>query len=782
MELPERILDYLSTAKQPVESEQLAKEFDEDHQKVVGAIKSLESLGNLIQTEIKTIKQWNLSAEGEEVVKRGSHEAVLFSAVPQDGSGISKQDLMNNVGAAIGKIGFSKALQQGWILIDKADGGLVKRKLESITDIVKNDLSALSQADKQDTVPEKLLAEYKKRKLVEEKTVKRYVLTKGEKFTTKIEKAATDLTAEMIASGEWKTANFKPYNFEALGIQPPAGHLHPLLKVRAEYRQIFLEMGFSEMPTNNFVESSFWNFDALFQPQQHPARDAHDTFFISDPAEAMNFPMDYLEKVKKVHSKGGFGSQGYGYDWKIEEAKKNLLRTHTTAVSARMLYKLAQEYQSTGIFEPKKYFSIDRVFRNETLDATHLAEFHQIEGVVADKGLTLGDLLGIINAFFEKLGIKKIRFKPAYNPYTEPSMEIFSYHEGLKKWVEIGNSGVFRPEMLLPMGLPNDVSVIAWGLSLERPTMIKYGINNIRDLVGHKIDLKMVQENPLCRLDKDNRRPLSAFFNITENRWNEIESKLGSLVSRVSRLRQQVGLTPVKKDAFTSLGEKDQILKDLVIHSNPEFPPYSVQFFLIALSQMFPIHTSVHVHSSLTKEVSYELKDFLDLKDVNNQANCNARSNCKYGITIIWKDIGKDPLLVINPGSHVKGEVNIIRYLSRLVDSLTNNLSSVKHLINYDMLSPAKVAQMDEHLDSIHQFIHNECPKERKVLLADLLNCKNNISDASSICDIAMLSICKQEQARNANILSKNDKQSVNNIRNRCIANNPFVKTTELIL
>ena len=191
-------------------------------------------------------------------------------------------------------------------------------------------------------------------------------------------------------------------------------------------------------------------------------------FYFSEPAQATYFPQDYLEKVKKVHSEGGFGSQGYGYDWKIEEAKKNLLRTHTTAVSARMLYKLGQECQKTGTFEPKKYFSIDRVFRNETLDATHLAEFHQIEGLVADHDLTLGDLIGIINVYFKKLGIEKLRFKPAYNPYTEPSMEIFSYHEGLQKWVEIGNSGVFRPEMLLPMGLPNDVSVIAWGLSLER--------------------------------------------------------------------------------------------------------------------------------------------------------------------------------------------------------------------------------------------------------------------------------------------------------------------------
>ena len=189
--------------------------------------------------------------------------------------------------------------------------------------------------------------------------------------------------------------------------------------------------------------------------------------------------------------------QGYRYDWKKSEAQKNVLRTHTTAVSSRMLYALAQQKE----FKPVKYFSIDRVFRNETLDATHLAEFHQVEGVVADKSVTLGDLVGILQEFFSKLGMQKLRFKPAYNPYTEPSMEIFGYHEGLKKWVEIGNSGVFRPEMLLPMNLPEDVNVIAWGLSLERPTMIKLGIDNIRDLVGHKVDLQMVYDSAICAMD-----------------------------------------------------------------------------------------------------------------------------------------------------------------------------------------------------------------------------------------------------------------------------------------
>lgn len=159
-----------------------------------------------------------------------------------------------------------------------------------------------------------------------------------------------------------------------------------------------------------------------------------------------------------------------------------------------MLYKLANQ---PGGFTPQKYFSVDRVFRNESMDATHLAEFHQVEGVVADYDLSLGDLIGVISEFFKKIGMTDVRFKPAYNPYTEPSMEIFAFHPDLNKWTEVGNSGVFRPEMLLPMGLPENVRVIAWGLSLERPTMIKYRLNNIRDLFGHKVDLEQTRSAKL---------------------------------------------------------------------------------------------------------------------------------------------------------------------------------------------------------------------------------------------------------------------------------------------
>lgn len=269
------------------------------------------------------------------------------------------------------------------------------------------------------------------------------------------------------------------------------------------------------------METGFWNFDALFVPQQHPARDLQDTFYISDPARAdkpradpsqrphdtcrnesgghqsqLNYEQ-YWQNIQQVHENGKYGSIGYRYPWDEDESLRLVLRTHTTAVSTHVLHKLAANPR------PARYFSIDRVFRNESVDATHLAEFHQVEGVIADFGLTLGGLIGFMETFFAKMGVHGLRFKPAYNPYTEPSMEIFGWHEGLGRWVEIGNSGMFRPEMLEPMGLPRDMRVYGWGLSLERPTMIKYGVKNIRELLGHKVDLNFIEQNPAVRLERD---------------------------------------------------------------------------------------------------------------------------------------------------------------------------------------------------------------------------------------------------------------------------------------
>ena len=176
----------------------------------------------------------------------------------------------------------------------------------------------------------------------------------------------------------WRGESFKAYNLvPGAGAPPAGGHQHPLLKVRQQFREIFLQLGFAEMPTNNFVESGFWNFDTLIQPQMHPARDAHDTFFLKTPERAHKAPEDYVERVRTMHESGGHGSIGHQYAWKRAEADKNILRTHTTAVSARCLHKLAQDG-----FKPARFFSIDRVFRNEAVDRTHLAEFHQVEGVI----------------------------------------------------------------------------------------------------------------------------------------------------------------------------------------------------------------------------------------------------------------------------------------------------------------------------------------------------------------------------------------------------------------
>ncbi|XP_059462755.1 phenylalanine--tRNA ligase alpha subunit, cytoplasmic [Corylus avellana] len=482
----EAILGYLAKNEEIADSGEFAAKHGLDHDDVVNVIKSLHGFQYVDAQDIKR-ETWVLTDEGNMYAAAGSPEGQLFFAVPAEG-GIPREELQKKLSPLVFKIGCAQAAKNKWVDMGKQ----VSRKVKHVEDRVKDLLLQIKDGQVIDQDDIKAL---KGRKLIAPQTWNGYSVKKGPSYAPQRKKFVADLTREMLQSGDWKNLEFKEYNFNAKGQPIEGGHLHPLNKVRHQLRMIFLQMGFEEMPTDRFVESSFWNFDALFQPQQHPARDAHDTFYLKAPSTTKELPEDYVERVKRVHESGGYGSRGYDYNWSRDEANKNLLRTHTTAVSSRMLYMLAQKP-----FTPKRYFSIDRVFRNEAVDRTHLAEFHQIEGLICDRGLTLGDLIGVLHDFFSRLGMAKLRFKPAYNPYTEPSMEIFSYHEGFGKWVEVGNSGMFRPEMLLPMGLPEDVRVIAWGLSLERPTMILYGINNIRDLFGHKVDLGLIKINPICGL------------------------------------------------------------------------------------------------------------------------------------------------------------------------------------------------------------------------------------------------------------------------------------------
>lgn len=468
-----------------------------DSQEILGSLDSLKAHGKLIYTKKDTI-YYNLTDEGKNILDNGSYEIRLIQLISRVGK-LQIKDVMTHMGSH-GKIGQSNAFKNGWIKKSLENELTLNEKIGDISLLNDKTRELLMKIEKKDfsQIDEKILNELKKRKLIIPKKDTTFHITKGSDFSTVLKKLETDMTSDMVSSGSYKDMVFRPYNFNSQGLPLHSGALHPLNKVREEFRQIFFSMGFTEMPSNQYVESGFWNFDTLFVPQQHPARDLQDTFYLKDPIKS-DLPSDnkYLENIKSVHEHGKFRSIGYRYKWKSEESQKLVLRTHTTAISSAMLHKLAEDPK------PIRLFSIDRVFRNEAVDATHLAEFHQVEGVLADYNITLGSLIQFMEDFFAKMGVTGLRFKPTYNPYTEPSLEIYSWHEGLNKWVEIGNSGMFRPEMLEPMGLPTDLRVLGWGLSLERPTMIKYNVQNIRELLGHKVSLEFIENNPAARLDED---------------------------------------------------------------------------------------------------------------------------------------------------------------------------------------------------------------------------------------------------------------------------------------
>lgn len=466
-----------------------------DSQDVLSCLNSLKAQRKLTYTKHDTML-YDLSDEGKDIMTNGSHEMKLVQLINDMGK-LQIKDVMSKLGAN-GKVGQARAFKNGWIVKTTENELELSEKAKDPSQIEDETKTLLEKITKGESIDDKTAADLKKRKLVIPNKLTDFQVVKGSDFSLELTKYETDITSDMVASGSYKDANFKPYNFNSEGLQVQSGALHPLNKVREEFRNIFFSMGFTEMPSNQYVETGFWNFDALYVPQQHPARDLQDTFYIKDPLTC-DLPEDkvYMNNIKAVHENGKFDSIGYRYNWKEEECQKLVLRTHTTAISAAMLHQLAKDPK------PTRLFSIDRVFRNEAVDATHLAEFHQVEGVLADYNITLGDLIKFMEEFFAKMGVTGLRFKPTYNPYTEPSMEIYSWHEGLGKWVEIGNSGMFRPEMLESMGLPKDLRVLGWGLSLERPTMIKYKVQNIRELLGHKVSLDLIESNPAARLDED---------------------------------------------------------------------------------------------------------------------------------------------------------------------------------------------------------------------------------------------------------------------------------------
>ncbi len=246
---------------------------------------------------------------------------------------------------------------------------------------------------------------------------------------------------------------------------------HPLKDTLDEIREIFVTLGFSEI-IGTMTQSSFWNFDALFTPQDHPARELQDTFYLDGISAKKIATPEQIRKVSESHKKN------WRYQWDVNEARKMALRTHTTCVT---IQHLAEKKPDEA-----RIFSLGRVFRNEKVSYKHLVEFNQIEGVVVGKDANLRNLMGIQREFYKRIGITKIKFWPTFFPYTEPSLQTMVYNERLGKWIELFGMGIFRPEVTKPLGITKPV--LAWGGGIERIAMLKYGLDDVREFYNNNLN------------------------------------------------------------------------------------------------------------------------------------------------------------------------------------------------------------------------------------------------------------------------------------------------------
>jgi phenylalanyl-tRNA synthetase alpha chain len=287
-------------------------------------------------------------------------------------------------------------------------------------------------------------------------------------------------TPEILKNNSWKGKKFRRYDLTSQVPKIYGGKKHFVNQATEYAKKIWLEMGFKEM-TGSMVVSGFWNFDALFTAQDHPVREMQDTFFIKDKIAKLP-DKKIVESIKAAHEGRIKGSKGWNYEWKEEDAKKVLLRTHTTCISIQTLKKIADKKEF-----PTKYFALVKCFRNETVDATHGFEFYQTEGIVIDEDANLKQLIGYLQEFYKKMGYEKIRIRPSYFPYTEPSLEVDVFHPIFKKWVELGGAGMFRPEVTIPI-FGRHIPVLAWGQGFDRIIMEFFNIKDLRNMYGNDIN------------------------------------------------------------------------------------------------------------------------------------------------------------------------------------------------------------------------------------------------------------------------------------------------------
>ncbi len=413
--------------------------------------------------------EYYLTDEGKKYLEKGLPERIIFNYIVESGKK-SIDDLIKMFGKNFVTIAIANLKGEGFEI---ENGNLIIKDKEKIEKRIREREENLKDLK---NTPREIISYFLKRNIVEKKeSVERFFrLTENskkiEKRDLEVKDEITQLKPEDIQTGLWKNMDLKRYDVQMFAPYPSMGRMHPLSEFIKKVRRIFLNMGFREI-YGYYVVSAFWNMDSLFIPQDHPARDMQDTFYVD---RKFKLP-DYYKTVKKIHENGNGISRGWKYSWKEDLAISGLLRTHTTVNSIKYLY----DHRDDVI----RVFTVGRVFRRENMDSTHLPEFHQIEGIMVEPGSNFSMLLGTLSSFYRELGFDKIKFKPSYFPYTEPSVEIHVFKD---RWIELGGAGVFRPEVTEPLGIKE--KVLAWGLGLERLAMLYYGYEDIRDLYIADID------------------------------------------------------------------------------------------------------------------------------------------------------------------------------------------------------------------------------------------------------------------------------------------------------
>ncbi len=294
------------------------------------------------------------------------------------------------------------------------------------------------------------------------------------------DKTIDALTKNIIVNRSWVGKRFKPYDVSVKVERELGAKRNPLASLLHEIRSVYISNGFREIsgPT---IESAFWVFDSLFVPQDHPARDAQDTFYLSNPQYVDLGDKKYVEKVSKAHEKA------WHEKWDPNTARQAVLRTHTTSTTSRYIYQIIENVVSTKSRSllPLKLFSVGRIFRNENIDYRHLADFYQMDGIIIGEVLTLANLFSTLIKIYSGLGIE-VKFRPSYFPFVEPGVEVYAYSKPKKEWIEMGGCGIIRKEIT---GAKNkDINVLAWGCGVERLSLIRdSSISSISELYNNSL-------------------------------------------------------------------------------------------------------------------------------------------------------------------------------------------------------------------------------------------------------------------------------------------------------